>query len=187
MAPAPVPFDAPLPTLRGGGLILRALAATDAPAIEGVLQDAEVARNTLSIPWPYPEGAAAAFIAAEREAWGAGKRATWGIVEQDAPLFGVIGLRFRPAHQLAEIGYWLAREAWGRGHATAAVRLAVAWAFDAMGLHRVEAHHFVENPASGRVLAKAGFSMEGRRRGAVWRDGVPRDLVSYAMLRDDPR
>ena len=187
MAPAPVPFDAPLPTLRGGGLVLRALATTDASAIEGALQDAEVARNTLSIPWPYPEGAAAAFIAAEREAWRAGKRATWGLAEQDAPLFGVIGLRFRPAHQLAEIGYWLARDAWGRGHATAAVRLAVAWAFDAMGLHRVEAHHFVENPASGRVLAKAGFSIEGRRRGAVWRDGVPRDLVSYAMLRDDPR
>ena len=75
----------------------------------------------------------------------------------------------------------------GPGSRHPAVRLAVAWAFDAMGLHRVEAHHFVENPASGRVLAKAGFSMEGRRRGAVWRDGVPRDLVSYAMLRDDPR
>ena len=67
------------------------------------------------------------------------------------------------------------------------MRLAVAWAFDVLGLHRVEAHHFVENPASGRVLAKAGFSMEGRRRGAVWRDDMPRDLVSYAMLRDDPR
>ena len=168
-------------------MVLRALVPADASAIHAAMQDPEVARNTLSIPWPYPAGAAAAFIAAEREAWGAGKRATWGIAEAEGPLLGVIGLRFRPAHRSAEVGYWLARESWGRGHATAAVRLALAWAFDVLGLHRVEAHHFVENPASGRVLAKAGFSMEGRRRGAVWRDDVPRDLVSYAMLRDDPR
>jgi len=46
--------DAPLPTLRAGRLMLRALVAADAPAIHAALQDAEVARNTLSIPWPYP-------------------------------------------------------------------------------------------------------------------------------------
>ncbi len=183
--------DAPLPTLRAGRLMLRALVAADAPAIHAALQDAEVARNTLSIPWPYPPGAAEGFIAAEAAAWAAGKRATWGIVAADAQtpaaVCGVIGLVFRPMHRKAEVGYWLARGVWGRGYATAAVRLVVPWAFDAMGLHRLEAYHFAENPASGRVLAKAGFQCEGPRRGAVWRDDVPRDVVGYAMLREDPR
>ena len=56
-----------------------------------------------------------------------------------------------------------------------------------LGLHRVEAHHFVENPASGRVLEHVGMTAEGVHRGVVWRDDRPRDLRSYAILRTDPR
>ena len=58
----------------------------------------------------------------------------------------------------ASVGYWFARTAWGRGYATEAARALVAHGFDELGLDRVVGHHFVENPASGRVLAKLGFA-----------------------------
>ena len=68
-----------------------------------------------------------------------------------------------------------------------ALRAVLAHGFDVVGLHRIEAQHFKENPASGAVMRKAGMTHEGRLRGVVFRDGVPRDNELYAMLRSDPR
>ena len=70
---------------------------------------------------------------------------------------------------------------------TEALRAVIAHGFDAMGLHRIEGQHYVENPASGRVMAKAGMTREGLLRGYVLRDGVPRDNVLYAILGSEPR
>ena len=81
----------------------------------------------------------------------------------------------------------MSRPEWGKGYATEATRRIIAFAFDDLGLHRVEAHHFLENPASGRVMRNAGMTPEGVHRAVVWRDGVARDLASYAILRTDPR
>lgn len=68
---------------------------------------------------------------------------------------------FRRAFQNCYLGYWVAEEHNGRGYATAAVRLAVSYAFDDLGLHRVQANVMTKNPRSSRVLEKAGFRREG--------------------------
>ena len=85
-----------------------------------------------------------------------------------------------------EIGYWLGREHWGRGLATEAVRAFGRWAFAAYPeLRRLEAGVFAGNDASARVLAKAGYVLEGRRRDACWKNGAFLDIAMYSLLREE--
>jgi RimJ/RimL family protein N-acetyltransferase len=181
-------FSTSQPTLSGPRLVLRPFAPSDADEVRRNLGDGRVAENTLTIPHPYPPGAAEEFISAQPTAWSEGKRATWAITrKEDGVLVGAIGLRLAWAHRRGEIGYWIAVQEWGRGYASEATRCVIAFAFDDLDLHRVEAHHFVENPASGQVMKNAGMRPEGVHRGVVWRDGRPRDLASFGILRTDPR
>jgi ribosomal-protein-alanine N-acetyltransferase len=181
-------FSAPLPTLKTERLVLRAVGRADLERVESLLSDREVAEGTLTIPHPYPAGGSQEWFAAQGPKWADGKMATWAITRGSADeIIGVISLRIVVAHRRAEAGYWVAREAWGGGVATDALRAVIAWGFDTLGLHRIEAHHFTENGASGRVMQKAGMHHEGHVRGAVHRHDVPRDLELYGMLRTDPR
>jgi [ribosomal protein S5]-alanine N-acetyltransferase len=118
----------------------------------------------------------------------AGKAMHWAVTESEGGrLVGGAGLTITAAHHRAELGYWIAQDRWGVGLATEASRALVSYAFDTLGLHRVDAHHYVENAPSGAVMRKLGMQYEGRVRAMVWRDGVPRDLELYAILKTDPR
>ncbi len=181
-------FAAPLPTLETERLLLRAFVAGDAAAVHDNLQDDRIARNTLTIPHPYPAGAAEVFIAGHASAWTDGKRATWAVIEREGgALVGAMGLAFNHAHHRAELGYWIAVSRWGRGYASEAGARVIRFGFDVLQLHRIEAHHYPENPSSGRVMQKLGMTHEGFHRAVVWRNGTPKDNVSYAILRSDPR
>lgn len=83
----------------------------------------------------------------------------------------------------AEIGYWLGEAAWGKGIATAAVRAFTPWALQTFGLERIWAGVFSTNPASMRVLEKAGYAREAVLRCAVVKDGTLLDQVIYATVR----
>ena len=181
-------FTQPLPTLVTARLVLRAFAPADAEQVQRHLSDGRVAGNTLTIPHPYPVGAAEEFIASHAPAWAEAKRATWAMTRpDDGAIVGAIGLVLTRLHQRAEVGYWVALGEWGKGYASEATRRVISFAFDDLDLHRVEAHHFIENPASGRVMQHAAMHPEGVHRGVVWRDARPRDLACYAILRTDPR
>lgn len=83
----------------------------------------------------------------------------------------------------AEIGYWLGKEFWNRGIATEAVRATAEYAFPAFDLARLEALVYEWNPASARVLEKAGFQLEARLRRAITKDGRTIDALLYSMVR----
>ncbi len=85
----------------------------------------------------------------------------------------------------AEVGYWLGAEHWGKGIATQAVRAFSAWAFERFDVQRLHAGVLEWNPASMRVLEKAGYLLEARARRAVIKDGQVMDDFVYAMVRDD--
>ena len=99
------------------------------------------------------------------------------------------GISLHPSedvHRLtAELGYWLAEPFWGRGIATAAVNAIVGHGFALLPLVRIEAHVFANNPASARVLEKAGFTFEGRLARNVIKEGRILDSLVYSRLRDD--
>ncbi len=101
-------------------------------------------------------------------------------------VIGGIGLTFQSdINRLsAEIGYWLGEHHWGQGIATAALRAVTDWAFDEFGLVRLYGEVFEWNPASGRVLEKAGYQLEGRLRKSIIKDDQIIDALIYARVRD---
>ena len=85
----------------------------------------------------------------------------------------------------AEVGYWLGEPYWGRGIATRTLAAFTRFAFTAYDLERLYAAPFASNPASCRVLQKAGYRLEGRMRRSAIKDGKVQDQLLYAILRGD--
>lgn len=82
----------------------------------------------------------------------------------------------------AEMGYWLAEPFWGRGIMTNAVKRVVSYAIQELKLHRIYAEPYATNPASARVLEKAGFSLEGTLRSSVFKNGKVLDQFLYSYI-----
>jgi RimJ/RimL family protein N-acetyltransferase len=140
-------------------LLLRPGWSEDAPALFRAIADEAIVRNLASAPWPYTLADAEAFLATERDPALPSMlilRRTPGAPE----LVGTIGLGRRPDGQI-EFGYWIARPFWGRGYATEAGRAVLVAARESLRLGTVNAGHFLDNPASGRVLEKLGFRPTG--------------------------
>jgi len=183
---APPPLPSIQPTLQTVRLIVRPMTEADAPAVQALARDRDVAFTTLNVPHPYPDGAAAGWIRTQAASFAHGDLAVFGIELQDGgDLVGTCGLRLETAHGRAEIGYWIGKEYWGRGVATEAARAVVEYAFEHLQLHRVHAHHYSRNPASGAVLRKIGMRHEGRQRQHVLKWGVFEDIELYGVLRDE--
>jgi RimJ/RimL family protein N-acetyltransferase len=164
-----IALDAGQPALTTPRLRLRLPQPADAPDIAWYANDLDVARMTTGIPHPYGLDQASAFI--ERlEASDPDQEALFAI---ELPGDGVIGLvGFHPNDEGAsEIGYWLGRPYWGRGHMTEAVCAAMEWAARTWARRFVVSGHFADNEASGRVLVKAGFLYTGEIR---WRFSLAR-------------
>jgi RimJ/RimL family protein N-acetyltransferase len=103
----------------------------------------------------------------------------------DGEAVGGIGIVLQPDvfRRSAEIGYWLGEQYWGRGIVTEALRALTEYAFANFDLCRIYAGVFESNPASMRVLEKAGYAFEGRMKKAVTKDGKTMDDFIYAITR----
>ena len=163
-------------------LLLRPGFPEDAPALAAALADQAIARNLSTVPWPYSMRDAEAYLATPRdpvlpsllifERGGASPR-----------LVGACGLGRRPSGAV-EMGYWIARNAWGRGFATEACTALVDIA-RTLGLASVEGSHFIDNPASARVLEKLGFRSTGLiapRQSCARGEQVPARLMRLQLI-----
>ncbi len=175
------------PTLATARLSLRPFAVPDAPDVQRLAGAREVAATTLNIPHPYLDGVAEAWIGMHAAAWERGELATFAVTEPSLGLVGAIGLRIERAHRRAELGYWIAVPYWGRGYATEAAVAVIAFGFASLDLNRIYATHLTRNPASGRVMIKAGMRYEGCRRAHIIKWDQFEDLENYAVLRDEWR
>ena len=130
----------------------------------------------------------ALVLVGRRIDWTSGDHASWAVVDAGDVLLGSVSLHSIDRLQNdAEIGYWTAAEARGRGIAALATDAVCRWGFGALPIDRIELCHAVENSASGRVAQKAGFTYEGRlRRSFRYGDGVKHDELLWARLADDP-
>ncbi len=140
-------------------LLLRPGWAEDAPALTRAIADETIVRNLATAPWPYGEAEAVEFLAKAHDSVLPSFllcRRTGAAPE----LIGAAGLGRAPSGGV-ELGYWIARAHWGQGYATEAARHLIEIA-SALRLPRLEASHFLDNPASGRVLEKLGFVPTGR-------------------------
>jgi len=108
--------------------------------------------------------------------------------EPDGLLLGglTLGQVRRGVSQSATLGYWMGQPHAGKGHMTRAVRAALAYAFDHLRLHRVEAACLPRNERSVRLLERAGFQQEGLARAYLRINGVWQDHILFARLESDP-
>ena len=145
----------------------------------------EIAANTF-VPRPYTTDDAAEFVQRARERWQYDEAYVFAIIDRDLDRFvGCMGIHPVFEHDRAEVGYWIGKAYWGRGVATGALRLLIRFGFDVLELNRIEAGHFEYNPASGRVMRKANMRREGLRRQYILHRDQHKDVVWYAILRED--
>lgn len=153
--PAVAPPD---PPLSDGVVHVRAWSSADAPAVTRACQDPDIARWTL-VPEPYTESHALAFIASASHQMAGGVAAPLAVAASgDDALLGAIGLNVIDwERRAADVGYWVAPPARGRGVAVRAVDLIARWAFDTLGLEHLDLRPHRDNEASQRVALRAGF------------------------------
>lgn len=155
---------APLPLLTPR-LRLRPVQAGDAANLYTIFSDPQTLRYWSSPPWT-TLAQAHDMIARDEAALAAGEALRLGLERRDdGRVIGVCSLFSLSAqNRRAEIGYALARDAWGQGWMDEALRALVAHAFGPLGLHRLEADIDPRNAASARALQRLGFQEEGRLR-----------------------
>jgi RimJ/RimL family protein N-acetyltransferase len=167
-------------------LVLRPFRLDDAATVERLAGAREIADTTLNIPHPYPQGAASAWIGQHEAMREAGTNLVYAITRRDtAELMGAIALSIAAEHARAEIGYWISAAHWNQGYCTEAGRVVVRWAFDSLGLHRVQGRHLVRNAASGRVMTKLGMQLEGIHRDAIRKWDRFENIAHHAILATD--
>jgi RimJ/RimL family protein N-acetyltransferase len=176
-----------LPVMTGAGVTLRELRTSDAPALLALLGEPEVARF-ISPPPTTVEGFER-FIAWARQERSAGRYICFAVVPQgmDAAV-GIFQIRQLDGQLgTAEWGFALGRSLWGTGVFRAAARLTVDFAFDTLGVHRLEARAAVGNGRGNGALAKIGAVREGVLRRSFLRHGQYHDQALWSIVRDDWR
>ena len=175
-----------LPTITTRNLVLRPFRPEDAPQVRALAGDRDVAVTTASIPHPYEDGLAEAWIAGHEEAFGQGEACTLAVTLARAEaLIGAVSLYVSRANRLAELAYWIGKAYWDRGYCTEAAVAMIRYGFGDLDLNRIQARHMTKNPASGRVMQKAGMSYEGTLRQAMFRFGQFEDLAIFSVLRSE--
>lgn len=173
--------------ITAGRLHLRPFRPSDAPAVFAACQDLEIQRWT-TVPSPYREDDARHFTAEScPQEWASGRSAIFAILDATSgTLLGSIGLgNLDRSFGLADIGYWAAPEARGRGVMTQAVGIVCRWGFAERERERIEWMAGVGNLASRRVAEKAGFVLEGVLRSRLVLHGERVDVWLGALLPSD--
>ncbi len=174
------------PTFKTKRLTLRPFTLDDAPDVQRLAGDKSIADTTLNIPHPYEDGLAEKWIATHREKFEKGELVNFAIVLREREvLIGAISLVINKRHEFAELGYWVGKPYWGYGYCTEAVKTVLEHGFTQLNLNRIHAYYMTRNPASGRVLEKAGMKCEGLLREYLKKRDVFEDLKLFAILRSE--
>ena len=169
-------------------LTMRLIEKSDLPDLFAVNGNEEVIRYTPHPAWKTP---------ADGEAWfervmknrASGEAIQFVIVlRETGRVIGIMVIfKFEEPTGQAEIGYSIAKEFWGKGLVTEALKAFVDFAFEKMGLKRLEGLLDPRNEASAKVLLKVGFKHEGHQRRNFHAKGETSDTGLYGLLREDPR
>jgi len=174
--------------ISAGALHLRAHGPGDIRAVFEACQDPDIQRWT-TVPSPYSEDDARKFVTEiVPEGWRTGRELTWAVLDSmTGELLASVGLgRHQGDRAIAEIGFWCAAAARGRGVTTRAVAVVCRWAFAELNLARIEWLAVVGNDGSRRVAEKVGFTFEGTLRSRIdLGDGVRHDAWAASLLAGD--
>lgn len=167
-------------------LYLRFFELSDAANVQQLAGSEEVARTTLAIPHPYPDGAAENWIEAVRQLSESGDSYAFAMItKDDGTLIGNMSMGVSRKHKRAELAYWVGVPYWGQGYATEAARRIVQFGFEELGLNRIYAAAMTNNPASSKVMVKLGMKPEGVYQQHVLKWGSYEDLDLYGIVRSE--
>jgi RimJ/RimL family protein N-acetyltransferase len=171
------------PALSDGVVMLRPWVESDIPFLIEVFKDPQILHWTATPP-DVTEDQILEGIRSNKESFRNGTAAVFAIQDYDtSQALGQVGLvHIDHGMQSAEVIYWLAAEARGRGAATRAVRLLCEWAFSAVNLRRLNLFTIVGNAASERVAERAGFSRNGVKRAYREINGKKRDMTAFSLV-----
>jgi ribosomal-protein-alanine N-acetyltransferase len=174
------------PTIDTLHLVLRPFTLADAPQVQQLAGDKEVAATLVPLPHPYEDGMAEHWIGTHQERYEQGELVSFAIVLRTTQvLIGAIDLEISPQHENGELGYWLGKSFWHQGYATEAAQAVLRYGFEVVGLHRIHANSLMRNPASARVLQKLGMREEGCLRQLLKHWGGFEDMGIYGILRSE--
>lgn len=165
-------------TIASARLVLRFPRPGDEDAITAGIGQRDVAWNLGRAPWPYERAHAEAWIARCVDDRAAGRELAFVITHPKHGLIGSIGLKHIDG-AIWEIGYWLAQPFWGQGFVSEAARTLLDWSDNYLGIERYVSGHFIDNPASGRVLEKLGFEVAGEVMLSGMARGAPSPCLRY--------
>jgi len=173
-----------MPRLATARLVLRPWQPGDEDALVRYADNPNVAQHLRdTFPHPYTRTAAERWVAYNASLHG--PTLDFAITLDGEAVGGIGLLRKQDIFRCGlELGYWLGEPFWGRGLIPEAIVAIVDYAFATFPeVTVVQARHVISNPASGRVLEKAGFQLEGRLRDAAVKRGVVSDLLVYSRTR----
>ena len=175
-------------TIETDRLILRRFTMEDVePMFLGWATDPEVCKH---MTWPPHENMEVTRELLERwtGSYGAADYYNWAIVLKEngpKPIGNISTAHVKESTLCATMGYCMSRAHWRKGIMAEALTALIAFLFDEVGFNRIEADHDIENPASGRVMQKAGMTFEGTaRQGGRTNRGIV-DICHWAILRSD--
>jgi [ribosomal protein S5]-alanine N-acetyltransferase len=165
-----------------GDLILRRLRPSDKKSLVRYANNKKIWRNVRDIfPHPYTEKDADVFIAVCSQE----DPVNNFCIDLEGVCIGMIGFTIQKDvyRKSAEVGYWLGEPFWGKGIATRALQALISYIFTQYDVVRLHAGIFEWNPASMRVLEKAGFKREGIFEKAIFKDGQLIDEHRYSLVK----
>lgn len=164
-------------------LILSQLNESDIPFIVEYLQQKVYSELTSNIPYPYTEKDAEVWMDVSREAFVHKTGYTFAIRDHGHRLMGAVGIHDR-GDDKAELGYWLAVPFWNKGYATEAAKAIIDFGFETLNLNKIYATHFLNNPASGRIMQKIGMVKEALLKQHIKKEDEYLDLIMYSVFRN---
>ena len=175
-----------LPTTGTDRLILRPFTLADAPDVHRLVGDWDIASTTLLIPHPYEYWMAEEWIGARQSQFDLGQQVNFAItLRSSESLVGGISMAINQTDEHGELGYYIGKPYWNNGYATEATQAVITYGFAVLGLRRIFAAHFARNPASGRVMQKAGMIYEGCLKQHVKKWDAFEDMMYYGIIRVD--
>ncbi len=175
-----------LPTLTTHRLTLNQIGTADIPQIVSLANNLKVTQTTRTMPYPYFEKDAMAWIAMCDQGLSDGNKYIFAIRDKHTHDFmGGIGLTLDIANNRAELGYWIGEPFWNNGFTTEAVRPILKFGFETLQLNKIIAVYVDTNGASGKIMIKNGMVKEGELKQHDFKNGMYINLVLYRMLKTE--
>ncbi len=170
----------------GSSVYLDTIKLEDAPILKENANEKDIHIGVPIIPYPYKIEDAMAFIELATQKYISREEFSLGVHLQSKELIGMCSLHdIDSINKRAEIGYWIGKKYWGKGHAKDAIRLILGFGFGSLDLNKVYAKVLSHNERSSRLLSSLGFTKEGTSREEFLADGEYEDAFLFGLLKKE--